>query len=203
MKVRPGFGCIGRPKSCGTFFINAALFRPREFFPERFPHMRLKSAAKDWPKIAMALALAKAPAASASTLTVIKGALKIMAWTKAKTAIVTGIIVLLATGTTAIVYQRNSESRGDAPANPRTTAATGSIKGRFFGRGQLVDAGNTTPEDAWESRYWARSQGDYDAVIAATDPQAVTTQKTGWVTRLRSASIHERSLLPHFRGFRF
>jgi RNA polymerase sigma factor (sigma-70 family) len=41
-------------------------------------------------------AAAKGAAVSASTLTLIKGALKIMAWTKAKTAIVTGVVVLLA-----------------------------------------------------------------------------------------------------------
>ena len=39
-------------------------------------------------KSVTAVAIAKGAAASASTLTLIKGALKIMAWTKAKTAIV-------------------------------------------------------------------------------------------------------------------
>src|SRR5262245_6721046 len=49
---------------------------------------------------ATAAALAKGAAASGSTLTLIQGALKIMAWTKAKTAIVVGAGVLLAAGTT-------------------------------------------------------------------------------------------------------
>ena len=55
-------------------------------------------------------------------------------------------------------------------AGPRTTPATESIKGQLIGLAQLVDAGNATPEAAWVSRYWARAQGDYDAVIAATAP---------------------------------
>jgi RNA polymerase sigma factor (sigma-70 family) len=47
-----------------------------------------------------AVAIAKGAVASGSTLTLIKGALKIMAWTKAKTAIVVGVAVVLAAGTT-------------------------------------------------------------------------------------------------------
>jgi uncharacterized protein (TIGR03435 family) len=52
-----------------------------------------------------AIALAKGAAASGSTLTIIKGALKLMAWTKAKTAVVIGVGILLATGTTIITIQ--------------------------------------------------------------------------------------------------
>ena len=56
-------------------------------------------------KSVTAVAVAKGAAASASTLTLIKGALKIMAWTKMKTAIVTGIVVLLAMGTTTVIVK--------------------------------------------------------------------------------------------------
>ena len=56
-------------------------------------------------KTATAVALAKGVTASTSTLTLIKGALKIMAWTKAKTAIVAGVVVLLAAGTTTITVK--------------------------------------------------------------------------------------------------
>ena len=62
-------------------------------------------------------------------------------------------------------------------SGPRTTPATESIKGQLIELAQLVDAGNTTPEAAWESRYWARANGNYDAVIAATDPQKVDAAK--------------------------
>jgi len=57
-------------------------------------------------KAVAAVAAAKGAAASGSTLTLIKGALKIMAWTKAKTAIVVGASVLLAAGTTAIAVKK-------------------------------------------------------------------------------------------------
>ena len=56
-------------------------------------------------KTISAVAVAKGVAASASTLTLIKGALKIMAWTKAKTAVVTGVAVLLAVGTTTVIVK--------------------------------------------------------------------------------------------------
>jgi hypothetical protein len=50
-------------------------------------------------KYVTAVALTKGAAASGSTLTLIKGALKIMAWTKAKTAMAAGVAVILAVGT--------------------------------------------------------------------------------------------------------
>jgi uncharacterized protein (TIGR03435 family) len=56
-------------------------------------------------KAVTATAIAKGAAASGSTLTLIKGALKIMAWTKMKTAIVAGVVVLLAAGTTTITVK--------------------------------------------------------------------------------------------------
>jgi RNA polymerase sigma factor (sigma-70 family) len=51
------------------------------------------------------VALAKGAAASGSTLTLIKGALKIMAWTKAKTAVIAGAAVILTTGTSMVVIK--------------------------------------------------------------------------------------------------
>jgi len=57
-------------------------------------------------KSVTAVTIAKGAAASGSTLTLIKGALKLMAWTKAKMAIVVGVGVLLAAGTTTVVTHR-------------------------------------------------------------------------------------------------
>jgi len=56
-------------------------------------------------KMATAAAVAKGATASTSTLTLIKGALKIMAWTKAKTAIAAGVVILLAVGTTTVTVK--------------------------------------------------------------------------------------------------
>jgi RNA polymerase sigma factor (sigma-70 family) len=51
------------------------------------------------------VAIAKGAAASGSTLTLIQGALKIMAWTKAKMAVVVAAGVILTAGTTTVVVK--------------------------------------------------------------------------------------------------
>ncbi len=63
-------------------------------------------------KSVIAVALAKGATASISTLTIFKGALNIMAWTKAKTAIIAGVVVLLVAGTaTTFVKEKIQETR--------------------------------------------------------------------------------------------
>jgi RNA polymerase sigma factor (sigma-70 family) len=61
-------------------------------------------------KAVTAVAIAKGATASISTLTLIKGALKIMAWTKVKTATVAGLAVVLAAGITTITIEKLSPS---------------------------------------------------------------------------------------------
>jgi RNA polymerase sigma factor (sigma-70 family) len=61
------------------------------------------AAPPDLAQSAAAAAVAKGAAASASTLTLIKGALKLMAWTKVKTAAVVSAVVLLTAGTTMTI----------------------------------------------------------------------------------------------------
>ena len=153
-------------------------------------------------KTATSIALAKTLVASSSTLTLIKGALKLMTWTKAKTAIAVSVVVLLATGTTSILI-KEMRRRAEAHPNhgPRTTSVTAGIRGQFFGPGQLVDGGNTTPEAAWESRYWARAQGDYDAVMAATVPDAQATAKSWMGDEATFGERSRKEFATSFQGF--
>ncbi len=65
-------------------------------------------------KSVAAVAMAKGAAASTSTLTLIKGALKIMAWTKMKTTVIAGII-LAATATTGVVEYELVQSHRAGP----------------------------------------------------------------------------------------
>ena len=59
---------------------------------------------------------AKGSAAAASTLTLVKGALKLMAWTKMKTAAVTGAVILLTAGTGVVAVKTVHAVRAaDAP----------------------------------------------------------------------------------------
>jgi len=96
-------------------------------------------------KTVTTIAVAKGTAASASTLTLIKGALKIMAWTNMKTAIVVGVGVLLLVGTTTYLIEKNIQ------ANQYTVASN-----------PWSDIGAATPKAALESLAWALTHDKFD-----------------------------------------
>jgi RNA polymerase sigma factor (sigma-70 family) len=77
-------------------------------------------------KTVTAVALAKGAAATGSTLTLVKGALKLMAWTKAKTAVVAGTIILL--GTTTTITVTHHIRSGHPPQTGRLKLPTGNVK---------------------------------------------------------------------------
>jgi RNA polymerase sigma factor (sigma-70 family) len=87
-------------------------------------------------KSVTAIAMTKGVATSSSTLTLIKGALKLMAWTKAKTALVVGVAAILVVGTTPVVihYFRTEYVSGPAVAPKKAAEA-------FF--------------NAWATKNWA------------------------------------------------
>ena len=91
-------------------------------------------------KAATAAAITKGAAASGSTLTLIKGALKIMAWTKAKTAIVAGAAVLLAggVGIPIIMVHADRIARAKAGAIPADRYILPELK-LETGKDQLVN----------------------------------------------------------------
>ena len=60
------------------------------------------------------VALTKGATAGASTLTLVKGALKLMAWTKAKTILITGTVLLVAAGTTTVTVHTVERHRDAA-----------------------------------------------------------------------------------------
>ena len=97
-------------------------------------------------KTATGIALAKGATASGSTLTLIQGALKIMAWTKARTAIVISIAAILAVGTTTLVIQRqhrlHAPDQNDLP------------------RSRWSFAGYATPEATAQTLFWALREGN-------------------------------------------
>jgi RNA polymerase sigma factor (sigma-70 family) len=96
-------------------------------------------------KSVTAVAIGKGAAASGSTLTLIKGALKIMAWTKAKTAIVAAVAVILAAGTTTLAVKHQHRAK-----EPMMYA---------------------TPEAALQSSLLAMSKGDMKMVLASFTPE--------------------------------
>jgi hypothetical protein len=105
---------LGASEDAAKKRVNRALEKLRNYFAKRgvdsttaaiaenISAHSIQAAPAALAKAVTAVALAKGATASISTLTLIKGALKIMAWTKMKTAIVVGIGVLLAVGTTTV-----------------------------------------------------------------------------------------------------
>ncbi|MDE3098646.1 MAG: hypothetical protein KGJ88_04170, partial [Verrucomicrobiota bacterium] len=109
---------LGASEDAAKMRVGRALEKLRRFFAKRgvnptaaaigetISANSVQTAPAALAKTVTAVALAKGAAASTSTLTLTKGALKVMAWTKVKTAIVTGVVVLLAAGTTTVVVEK-------------------------------------------------------------------------------------------------
>jgi uncharacterized protein (TIGR03435 family) len=108
---------LGASEDAAKMRVSRALERLREFFVKRGIHSTagdlagtisthsIQAAPLALAKTVSAVALAKGAAATTSTLTLVKGVLKIMAWTKAKTAIAVGAGILLAAGTTTVTVK--------------------------------------------------------------------------------------------------
>jgi uncharacterized protein (TIGR03435 family) len=108
---------LGASEDTARMRVNRALEKLRKYFTKRgvsstaetiagaISVNSVQAAPGALAKAVTAVALAKGATASASTLTLIKGALKIMAWSKVKTAIVAGVAILLAAGTTTVTVK--------------------------------------------------------------------------------------------------
>src|SRR5581483_11248085 len=108
---------LGTSEAATKMRVNRALDKLRTYFCKRgvdstaatiaetISANSIQTAPVALAKTATAVALAKGATASASTLTLIKGALKVMAWTKAKMAVVVAAAAILAIGTTTVVVK--------------------------------------------------------------------------------------------------
>ncbi len=165
---------LGMGEDAARMRINRALEKLRKFFVKRGVALSaaaiagavsansVHAAPAVLSKSVTAVAVAKGSAATVSTLTLVKGALKIMAWTKAKTAIIAGAALLLAAGTTAVVVHRFS----DQFPSPRPIP-TGQTE---FPKASWHFAGYGNPESAFESCIWAVNNGDVKTLVASVGP---------------------------------
>lgn len=111
---------LGASENAAKMRINRAVEKLRLFFSRRgivvsvamltaaISANSVQSAPATLAKTAATVALAKGATATAPTLTLIKGVLKIMAWTKTKTVIVAGVATLLVAGTATVVVKKIS-----------------------------------------------------------------------------------------------
>jgi RNA polymerase sigma factor (sigma-70 family) len=155
---------LGASEDAAKMRVNRALEKLRNFFTRRGLTLSagaiagavsansVQAAPMALAKTIPAVALAKGAAASGSTLTLVKGALKIMAWTKAKTITATGVclILILAGGTTLVVSQKHS-ARYEALvadaytrshlSNPKYRAVLANLRAKTWpGERQLAEA---------------------------------------------------------------
>jgi RNA polymerase sigma factor (sigma-70 family) len=118
---------IGASEDTARMRVNRALEKLRKFFTkhgvdstaatigETISANSVQAAPVTLAKTVTAVAMAKGATASGSTLTLIKGALKIMAWTKAKTVIIVGttaISLTLGAGYFSFFYQAHPKQPG-------------------------------------------------------------------------------------------
>jgi uncharacterized protein (TIGR03435 family) len=108
---------LGVSEGAAKVRVGRALDKLRQLFGRRgvdstasvleqnLSHHSIQAAPAALAKTVVVVALTKG-AASASTITLIKGALKLMAWTKAKTVMAAGVAVLLAAGTTTVIVKK-------------------------------------------------------------------------------------------------
>jgi hypothetical protein len=118
------------------------------------------------------VAVAKGAAASTSTLTLIKGALKIMAWSKMKTAAVAGVAILLAAGTTTGVVKTIHAIRAASPPD---------IQGSWEGVAEILGTSGVLQGEKARSRVvfnFFKTNSAYTAtgvfIDTAPDPFQVT-----------------------------
>lgn len=108
-------------------------------------------------KTISAVAVAKGAAATTSTLTLVKGVLKIMAWTKAKTAIVAGTVVILVGTATPVAIHVVQQHRALANVfSSKTELTDGDIA-------KLQQQTGATPAEAAQNFFDACGKNDWAA----------------------------------------
>jgi|SRR5579862_2831710 len=179
---------LGASESAAKMRVNRALEKLRKFFARRgiasttatlagvISTHSVRAAPVELAKTANAVVFAKEATASTSTLSLIKGALKIMAWTKAKTAVVIGAAILLTTGATTTLVAQHLKSITDFP------------------RSSWEFAGYADPKSALESAMWAWGKGDVKAFIDTLTPDAQQREKD------HLDQMQPADLIQEFRG---
>jgi RNA polymerase sigma factor (sigma-70 family) len=183
---------LGGSEDAAKMRVNRAVEKLRQFFTRRgivvpatvltaaISANSVQAAPAALAKSITVLAATKGVAASGSTLTLIKGALKVMAWTKMKTAVVT-IAVIAGAGTTALVVQHQIKS--DKSKIPALAVPTGADS--------LAFSGYATPEATIKTMLWATSNGDTTAFLECMTPERKLEQQKRWEGRTKESLVAE------------
>ncbi|HUR44661.1 MAG TPA: TIGR03435 family protein [Candidatus Saccharimonadales bacterium] len=96
-----------------SFFTRRGIVCTSEVLTSAISASSVQAAPAVLAKTATAVAMAKGATASISTLNLVKGALKMMAWTQIKTPIVLSAVVLILAGTTIGVMKSKADEKAD------------------------------------------------------------------------------------------
>jgi RNA polymerase sigma factor (sigma-70 family) len=120
-------------------------------------------------KSVTAVALAKGATASTSTLTLIKGALKIMAWTKAKTAIVVGAVAILAATSTTVIGIKLTRAHRAPPDTTALSPVELNVIADIQPDGTILFQGTAEETNSTSRTASADSINDAQAISRVTD----------------------------------
>jgi RNA polymerase sigma factor (sigma-70 family) len=166
---------LGGSEDTARMRINRTLEKLRKFFVKRgiastpatlagaISANSVQAAPVTLAKIVTAVAITKDAMASASTLTLIKGALKIMAWTKAKTHMTAAIVIVCIATTTTLVIQHQPHLPKPQPVSSAETD---------FPKSSWVFAGYADPQSALVSSLWAQTKSDNRTFLTSLSPEA-------------------------------
>jgi hypothetical protein len=164
---------LGASEDAAKMRVNRALEKLRKFFTKRGVSSTTAilagaisansvQAAPVGLATTISVTAVKSSAVASSTLTLVKGTLKLMAWTKMKSAGVAGLVLLLAVGTTTTVIHHHHRQ----VAKPQPVP-DGQIE---FPKASWHFAGYSNPESAFESCMWAVANGDVKTLLAGLAP---------------------------------
>lgn len=163
-------------------------------------------------KTAAAVSFAKGMAASSSTLTLVKGAMKVMAWSNAKSAMVLGaaavVLILGTTGGIVVVYEHDRPV-AITPENVVDRLRAGH-KSDYFPRSSWLFAGYNDPKSTVMSTLWAVRERNVAAIVDCGSPdlqqqarQGFASQTPGQAVSWPEFVIENAAPLTNVEGFYF
>jgi len=224
---------LGASEDAAKMRLNRALEKLRKFFTKRgvvhsaaiiagaVSANSVQAAPMALAKTISAVAVANGAAASTSILTLVKGALKIMAWTKAKTAIAIGAGILLAAGITTVIVETTQTGpdiqgiwqgtlelpgmgvqRGEKPKT-RLVFEIVRKDGRYQASGVNIDQGKNSPVEKFSYRHGSiygevgNAQVVFDGTVNADGTVISGTYKEGkYSTRLNFTRTNNPPAFP-------
>lgn len=163
---------LGASEDGARMRVNRALEKMRRFFVKRgiasttaiiagvISANSVQAAPAALAKSVAAVAVAKGATAGTATAALIKGALKIVAWTKAKTAVVVGVAALLTVGTTTVIIHEYSNNHFSA-----TRELSGAVEAQY------ASYTGSTPEQGARTFLEAVSRGEAPEVARLLTPE--------------------------------